>query len=52
LPPEQVQAIENDHLLGFGQPEDVAAAATFLLSNDAHWITGATLVVDGGLTAH
>jgi NAD(P)-dependent dehydrogenase (short-subunit alcohol dehydrogenase family) len=52
LPPEQVQAIENDHLLGFGQPEDVAATAAFLLSNDARWITGTTLVVDGGLTAH
>ena len=52
LPPEQVQAIENEHLLGVGQPEDVAAAAAFLLSNDARWITGTTLVVDGGLTAH
>ncbi len=52
LPPEQVQAIENDHLLGLGQAEDVAAAASFLLSSDARWITGTTLVVDGGLTAH
>jgi NAD(P)-dependent dehydrogenase (short-subunit alcohol dehydrogenase family) len=33
-----------------GQPEDVAAAACFLLSDDASYITGAELRVDGGLT--
>jgi meso-butanediol dehydrogenase / (S,S)-butanediol dehydrogenase / diacetyl reductase len=32
-----------------GEPEDVAAAATFLASSDAAWITGHTLPVDGGL---
>lgn len=34
-----------------GEPEDVAAAALFLASDDAAWITGVTLPVDGGLTA-
>ncbi|RIK42371.1 MAG: hypothetical protein DCC55_09050 [Chloroflexi bacterium] len=34
-----------------GLPEDVAKAALFLASDDAAWITGATLVVDGGLMA-
>ena len=34
-----------------GEPEDIAAAITFLASRDAAWITGTTLVVDGGLTA-
>ncbi|MFF8521647.1 SDR family NAD(P)-dependent oxidoreductase [Streptomyces werraensis] len=34
-----------------GEPEDVAAAVTFLASGDAAWITGTTLVVDGGITA-
>ncbi|MFF5493973.1 SDR family NAD(P)-dependent oxidoreductase [Streptomyces aquilus] len=33
-----------------GEPEDIAAAITFLASRDASWITGTTLVVDGGLT--
>jgi NAD(P)-dependent dehydrogenase (short-subunit alcohol dehydrogenase family) len=50
LLPEQRDAVEAQHLLGLGRPADVAAAACFLLSDDARWITGANLVVDGGLT--
>ncbi len=34
-----------------GQPEDVARAAVFLASEDAQWITGTSLVIDGGYTA-
>lgn len=33
-----------------GVPEDIAGAVAFLLSADAAWITGQTLVVDGGVT--
>jgi NAD(P)-dependent dehydrogenase (short-subunit alcohol dehydrogenase family) len=33
-----------------GTPADIAKAVRFLLSDDAEWITGATLVVDGGLS--
>ncbi|MBR1216537.1 glucose 1-dehydrogenase [Bradyrhizobium sp. U87765 SZCCT0131] len=31
-----------------GQPEDVAPVAAFLASDDARWITGTTIAVDGG----
>ena len=33
-----------------GVPEDVSGAVSFLLSDDASWITGHTLVLDGGMT--
>jgi 3-oxoacyl-[acyl-carrier protein] reductase len=34
-----------------GQPDDVADAVLFLLSDSARYITGQALTVDGGLTA-
>jgi NAD(P)-dependent dehydrogenase (short-subunit alcohol dehydrogenase family) len=33
-----------------GQPEDLAGAAVFLCSDDASWLTGASIVTDGGLS--
>lgn len=31
-----------------GEPRDVSGAVAFLLSKDAAWITGQTIVIDGG----
>jgi NAD(P)-dependent dehydrogenase (short-subunit alcohol dehydrogenase family) len=46
-----VDNYRNLHLLGFGEPSDIANAALFLLSDAAGWITGTTMAVDGGYTA-
>ena len=35
-----------------GQPEEIAAGMVFLASDEASFVTGTELVVDGGLTAH
>ncbi|WP_217195372.1 SDR family NAD(P)-dependent oxidoreductase [Streptomyces buecherae] len=47
---ESLRLASAEYPLGrVGEPEDIAAAITFLASSDAAWITGVTLPVDGGL---
>ncbi|MGH2558096.1 MAG: SDR family NAD(P)-dependent oxidoreductase [Thermomicrobiales bacterium] len=49
---EYLQAIERMHPMGrIGEPEEVAKAILFLASDDASFITGAVLPVDGGYLA-
>ena len=47
----QFAAIEAMHPLGLGGLSDVVKPIAFLLSTDSNWITGTTLVVDGGYLA-
>ena len=44
-------AVAKDYpLKRLGVPEDIGGAVAFLLSDDAGWLTGQTVVIDGGLS--
>jgi len=50
LPPElQAQITDRTPLGRFGTPEDISAAVCFLASDEAAYVTGQVLAVDGGL---
>lgn len=52
LDPQIFERLSRWYPLGrVGEPEDVASAALFLASDEAAWITGEALKVDGGLLA-
>ncbi len=48
---EALNKIKGLHPLGLGQPEDVANACVYLISDASRWVTGTNLLVDGGYTA-
>lgn len=45
---ERQRILNGIPMARIGRPEDIAKAAVFLASDDAAWITGTTLVIDGG----
>jgi 3-oxoacyl-[acyl-carrier protein] reductase len=50
MPKEKVEAIIKSSSLGrMGKPEEVARAVLFLASEDSDYITGQTIIVDGGI---
>lgn len=58
---QQTEDLSNDEFIGImlsmqplkrsGTPQDVAQAALFLCSDEASWVTGQVLTIDGGYTA-
>ncbi len=47
------EMIKTIYPLGrIGEPDDISGAAVFLASEQAHWVTGSILAVDGGLTTN
>lgn len=53
LPEETRRIFERHNALPYlGEPQDIASVVAFLASEDARYLTGQTLIVDGGLTIH
>jgi NAD(P)-dependent dehydrogenase (short-subunit alcohol dehydrogenase family) len=53
LPPMLWQIQESENLTPYvGTPEDIAYTVAFLASDEARYITGQSIVVDGGAAAH
>jgi len=52
IPGHAERVVETTPMRRWGTPEDIVGAALFLSSAAADFVTGASLVVDGGVTAH
>lgn len=51
-PSEAVENVKEATLLKrLGTPEDIAKVALFLASEDAEWMTGSAVTIDGGIMA-
>ena len=48
---QHAKDMENYPLKRYGKPKDIAYGAVYLLSDASSWVTGTSLVIDGGVTA-
>lgn len=53
MPPEAQKLMTEHNLVDYlGRPEDIAEVVAFLASDQARYVTGASIVADGGFTSH
>jgi len=50
--PELFKIYNDAHLLGIGEPDDLAYAALWLSSDESKWVTGQLIPIEGGLTTY
>lgn len=50
--PDLKSRFAEQYPLGIGEPSDIASAIEFLISDNARWITGQQLIVDGGCSVN
>lgn len=48
ITPDQLEEDEKKYPLGYGEPGDVSKAAIYFLSDASKWVTGSSLIMDGG----
>ncbi len=51
LTDDAFKSVCDSHPLGLGQPEDIAKAIAYLVSDASRWVTGSCLTIDGGYTS-
>ncbi len=49
---DKAKDLETYPLRRYGEPRDVALAAVYLLSDASSWVTGHSLIIDGGKTLY
>jgi NAD(P)-dependent dehydrogenase (short-subunit alcohol dehydrogenase family) len=50
--PKLREGFERGHPIGrLGTPEDIAAMALYLASDESSWVTGSVFTIDGGFSA-
>ena len=50
--PIAIKSLQDDCLLGLGEPNDIAHIVEFLINEKTKWVTGQNFIIDGGYSIH